>query len=318
MTDSDLSNLDEGLRADNEFFNFIEIFHECDFSPKIRGKFFLIKYNYSENLETEFCDFLLDSLVTYALKKSETDEATAPTSTGQKKIRTNRFRKLYKQAISRYVRGSEKFKGGEIGELILFHILELVEHAVQITNKMSLKTSGNMHFHGADGVHFGVKGNLKILYFGESKTGMKFSSVLYDAMESVNEFCKSRKYKREIELATGYPSDYLTKEVQAEIKEYLTSSKPDLNQFTHTYAILLAYDTKELKNLENATFHGPELIARVHNYYKSKIEEITSTIIEKHSEYPDLQNKLFIFYLIPFKDLPSVRDAVLKEVNNAD
>lgn len=317
MTDSDLGNLDEGIRADNDFFNFIEIFHECDFSPKIRGKFFLIKYNHTENLEDEFCEFLLNSLVTYALKKSETDEATVPTSTGQKKIRTNRFRKLYKEAISRYVRGSEKFKGGEIGELVLFHILELVEHAVQITNKMSLKTSGKMHFHGADGVHFGIKDNLKILYFGESKTGMKFSSVLYDAMESVNEFCSSKKQKREIELATGYPSDYLTNKVQAEIKEYLTSSKPDLTQFAHTYAILLAYDTKELKDLENK-FHGPELIAQVHNYYHSKIEEITSSIIERHSEYADLQNKIFIFYLVPFKDLSSVRDAVLKEVKNAD
>ena len=115
----------------------------------------------------------------------------------------------------------------KLESLVLFHILELVEHAVQITNKMSLKTSGKVHFHGADGVHFGIKENLKILYFGESKTGMKFSSVLYDAMESVNEFCKSKKHKREIELATGYPSDYLTKDVQTEIKEYLTSSNPD-------------------------------------------------------------------------------------------
>ena len=117
MTDSDLENLNEVIRADKDFFNFIEIFHECDFSPKIRGKFFLIKYNHTESLENEFCDFILDSLVTYALKKSETDEATVTTSTGQKKIRSNKFRKLYKEAISRYVRGSEKFKGGEIGEL---------------------------------------------------------------------------------------------------------------------------------------------------------------------------------------------------------
>lgn len=315
MVDPDTNVFQGSIRAEPEFFNFVEIFHECDVTPKIRGKFFLIKYTHSENREEEFCDFLLNSLVTYALKKSEIEEAQTGTG-AQKKIRESRFRKLYLQALRRYVQGSEKFKGGEIGELILFHILELVEHAVQITNKMSLKTSGKMYFHGADGVHFGIKENLKILYFGESKTGMKFSSVLYDAMESVSEFCELKNQRREIELATGYSSDFLTKDMHEYIKKYLTSSTTDLSDFTQTYAILLAYDTKELRKLEE-TFQGPELFERVRIYYQGKIDEIVQTISKKHSEYPDLQNKNFIFYLVPFKDLSTVRKTVLEEVKHA-
>ena len=315
MTEPGIAALDKVRRADSDFLNFVEIFHECDINPKIRGKFFLIKYSHSENREDEFCDFLLDNLVTYALKKTEIEEAWVG-SGEQKKIRSSRFRKLYLEALRRYVRGSEKFKGGEIGELVLFHILELVEHAVQITNKMSLKTSGKMYFHGSDGVHFGKNGDLKILYFGESKTGMKFSSVLYEAMESVNEFCKLKNQRREIELATGYTSDYLTEEMREDIKKYLTSSSADLTNFTHTYAILLAYDTKELRDLEKK-FNGPELIERVHSYYRKKIEEIVQSISDKHSEYPVLQNKIFIFYLVPFKDLSAVRETVLAEVKHA-
>lgn len=315
MANLDKEGLHESIRADGDFFNFVEIFHECDISPKIRGKFFLIKYTHSENREEEFCDFLLDNLITYALKKSEIEEAY--TGTGeQKKIRASRFRKLYLQALRRYVQSSDKFKGGEIGELILFHILELVEHAVQITNKMSLKTSGKMHFHGADGVHFGIKENLKILYFGESKTGMKFSSVLYEAMESVNEFSKIKNKRREIELATGYSSDFITADMHEHIKKYLTSSTADLSDFTQTYAVLLAYDTQELRKLEGK-FHGPELFEQVRSYYQSKIDEIVQTITGKHSEYPNLQNKFFIFYLVPFKDLTTVRETVLEEVKHA-
>lgn len=315
MVDSGTNKLQGSIRADHDFFNFVEIFHECDISPKIRGKFFLIKYTHSENREEEFCDFLLDNLVTYALKKSELEEAY--TGTGeQKKIRESRFRKLYLRALRRYVQSSDKFKGGEIGELILFHILELVEHAVQITNKMSLKTSGKMYFHGADGVHFGIKENIKILYFGESKTGMKFSSVLYDAMESVSEFCKEKNERREIELATGYSSDFLTEDMHEYIKKYLTSSTADLSDFTQTYAILLAYDTKELRTLEES-FQGPELFERVRSYYQGKIDEIVQNISKKHSEYPGLQNKIFIFYLVPFKNLSTVRKTVLDEVKHA-
>ena len=249
------------------------------------------------------------------MKRTEIEEAQTGTG-AQKKIQASRFRKLYLQALRRYVRGSEKFKGGEIGELILFHILELVEHAVQITNKMSLKTSGKMYFHGSDGVHFGIKENLKILYFGESKTGMKFSSVLYDAMDAVDEFCKLKNQGREIELATGYSSDFLTPDMHEYIKKYLTSSTADLSDFTQTYAILLAYDTKELRKLEE-TFQGPELFERVRNYYQGKIDEIIQSISKKHSEYPGLQNKIFIFYLVPFKDLSTVRKTVLEEVKHA-
>ena len=104
--------------------------------------------------------------------------------------------------------------------------------------------------------------------------------------------------------------------MREDIKKYLTSSSADLTGFTHTYAILLAYDTKELRDLEKQ-FHGQELIEQVHSYYRKKIEEIIQSISDKHSEYPVLQNKIFIFYLIPFKDLSTVRKTVLEEVKHA-
>lgn len=61
-------------------------------------------------------------------------------------------------------------KSGEGGELLLYLLLEAMLSTPQILCKMPLKTSTEMHVHGADGVHARLlpNGNLA-LYWGESK-----------------------------------------------------------------------------------------------------------------------------------------------------
>lgn len=144
-----------GLRADREFLNYVEIPVEKEISSKIKGKFLLIKYTYDKNREEEFTDFILDSLMNYALSKEERES-----------LDIQRARKLWETAIRRYVKNTKNFKGGEMGDIILFHLMEVVEQAVQIVNKMCLKTSGKMYYHGADAIHFGSDGDLRILFFG--------------------------------------------------------------------------------------------------------------------------------------------------------
>ncbi|MCK4296028.1 MAG: DUF1837 domain-containing protein [Candidatus Marinimicrobia bacterium] len=296
-----------GLRADREFLKYIEIPLEKKFSSKIKGKFLLIKYKYDKNREEEFTEFILDNLMNYALSKKERESL--------KSDPIKKARKLWLIAIRRYVKKSKKFKGGEIGELILFHLLEVVEQAVQIVNKMFLKTSGNMHFHGADAVHFGVDGDLRILFLGESKTGQKFSQVLTDAIKKVNEYCNEEKQTFEVDLAVGHISEDIPEELRQEIKNYLDPSKDDLSNFTETHAIFLGFEYKILKELENE-HSGKELISKVIETYRSEIEGYIHRIEEKISEYPNLQNRRFLFYLLPFKDLNSIRNKVLEEIKN--
>ena len=293
-----------GLRADREFSNYVEIPVEKKISSKIKGKFLLINYTYDKNREEEFTDFILDSLMNYALSKEERES-----------LDIQRARKLWKTAIRRYVKNSKKFKGGEIGELILFHLLEVVEQAVQIVNKMFLKTSGNMHFHGADAVHFGSDGDLRILFLGESKTGDKFSQVLNDAIKSVNGYCNEEKQTFEVDLAVGHISEDIPEELRKEIINYLDPSKEDLSNFTETHAIFLGFEYKILKELENR-HSGEELISKVIETYRSEIEGYIHRIEEKISEYPNLQNRRFLFYLLPFKDLNAIRNKVLEEIKN--
>jgi hypothetical protein len=194
--------------------------------------------------------------------------------------------------------------------------LEVVEQAVQIVNKMFLKTSGNMHFHGADAVHFGVDDdNLRILFLGESKTGQNFSHVLTDAIKSVNGYCNEEKQTFEVDLAVGNISEDIPEELRQEIKNYLDPSKEDLSNFTEIYAIFLGFEHSILKELENK-HSGDELISKVIETYRSEIERYIHLIEDKISEYPNLQNRRFLFYLLPFKDLNTIRNKVLEEIKN--
>lgn len=77
-------------------------------------------------------------------------------------------------------------KSGEGGELLLYLLLEAVLATPQILCKMPLKTSTEMHVHGADGVHARLlpNGNLA-LYWGESKLYASVNGAIDACFESV-------------------------------------------------------------------------------------------------------------------------------------
>lgn len=76
-------------------------------------------------------------------------------------------------------------KSGEGGELLLYMLLEVVLGVPQVLCKMPLKTSSQMHVHGADGVHAQAKpdGGLA-LYWGESKLFASAADAVRECLDS--------------------------------------------------------------------------------------------------------------------------------------
>lgn len=92
--------------------------------------------------------------------------------------------KLRQEAQETFV---DSVKSGELGELILFVLAEKFLKLPQVICKMNLKTSSNMHFHGADGVFLGkTENNNLALYWGESKIYEHFSTAVEDCLNSLN------------------------------------------------------------------------------------------------------------------------------------
>ena len=106
---------------------------------------------------------------------------------------------LFKKAVRKISKHTAK---GELGELLLFTLLEVYFDAPKILSKISLKTSRRVAVFGADAVHAQyIDGELR-LYLGESKLHKSFSNAATSASKSISNFMD--KYSDEFDLIDSY------------------------------------------------------------------------------------------------------------------
>ena len=249
------------------------------------------------NREDELIKILINSIYKYSLTKEE-----------REKLNENTVIELSKLAISRFVRNEyeKDYQGGEIGDLLLFHILEIFEEAVQVVNKMSLKTSGKMHYHGYDAIHFGIKEDIRVLYLGEAKFGKSFNKTLTEAISSIKGFQQDEKNQFEIKLALGNLSNDIPDKYRNEIKNYLDPRNQDLTNYSQTYAIFLGYELEEFLQLEK-DYSGKMLLEKINEVYRENVLNYAQSIIKKIQSEELLANKRFIFFLLPFKNIKGAK-----------
>lgn len=106
---------------------------------------------------------------------------------------------LFKKAVRKISKHTAK---GELGELLLFTLLEVYFNAPKILSKISLKTSRRVAVFGADAVHAQyVYGALR-LYLGESKLHKNFTNAASSAAKSISSALE--KYSDEFDLIDSY------------------------------------------------------------------------------------------------------------------
>lgn len=292
-----MSREDIGIRAKAEFNDLLyEIAIKDVTNANIKGKFYLIKYTHDKIREEDFIKFLFNNITTYSLTKEERDRL------GPEK--SDEIIKLAQTAFSRFVKNTTT---GEFGEIILFHFLELTEGAVQIVNKMPLKTAGNVHSFGADALHFSFKDNLKVLYLGESKTGKSFSEILNKSLTS------TENHSNDLQLACNYLSDDIPDTVRKEIKDYLNPLKKNKEDFSKVHAIFLGYQCDQLTYPGQS---GKELLDKVIAAYKEEIETYFKNIEEQIKTNEKLSDQNFLFFVIPFTNIGDLRSKFAGAINN--
>ncbi|MCW7755435.1 DUF1837 domain-containing protein [Desulfobotulus sp. H1] len=128
-------------------------------------------------------EFLKDRIVDYAIPRNRIDAAKEELNrTGS----TAALIKLQREARALFTSLS---KSGEGGELLVFAFAEAVFGLSQIICKMSLKTSSEMHYHGADGVYAeGVDAGILKVYWGESKLYADASTAVRNCLDSLAPF----------------------------------------------------------------------------------------------------------------------------------
>lgn len=139
--------------------------------------------------------------------------------------------KLFEKAIRKISQHTAK---GELGELLLFTLLDVYFKAPKILSKISLKTSRRMPVFGADAVHAQFHDGKLMLYLGESKLHADFKSAATKATNSIKS--AKEKYVDEFDLLDSY-IDFpnINPKLEAELLELLDPfSSNDIASIIHS------------------------------------------------------------------------------------
>ncbi|KXS33970.1 MAG: Uncharacterized protein AWU56_2442 [Idiomarina sp. T82-3] len=103
--------------------------------------------------------------------------------------------KLFEKAVRKLSQHTAK---GELGELILFTLLDVYFEAPKLLSKIASNSSRRMPVFGADAVHGKFDGDKFELFLGESKLHQKFSPAATDAVKSISS--AKENYQNEFDL----------------------------------------------------------------------------------------------------------------------
>ncbi|MCL6417784.1 DUF1837 domain-containing protein [Aestuariirhabdus sp. Z084] len=209
--------------------------------------------------------------------------------------------KLFDKAIRKL---SQHTAQGELGELILFTLLDVYLDAPKLLSKISTKTSRKMPVFGADGVHGQFYDGKFKLFLGESKLYKDFKSAATDAAKSIK--MAEDKYQEEFDLIE---SDMDFPNLDEGLEQYLLEILDPLN------------NTSFDEHLHNSCFIGfakPDL-------YLNKPEDFEEKYIDLAGDYiGDFYSKIekqevgidkTVLMILPFN---CIDDLVKKFINYMD
>lgn len=186
----------------------------------------------------DLINHLTDSLLDYAIPRSSIAAAAAHRdATGS----TRKLMELAREARDLF---TSLKKSGEGGELLLYLLAEEVLKLPQLLCKMDLKTSSNVHFHGADGLHVGIGASGKLaLYWGESKVYKTFSGALSACYDSLAPILLDpvASENRDLQLLSRH-MDLNDAALEEALKDFLLPSSPSFNKLEYRGVCLVGFD----------------------------------------------------------------------------
>ena len=287
---------------------FLNLFHKIFENEPIENgnklNLFSLKISNNAFSYATLVEELGDILTAYALSRSAYDELCS-----QKKYTT-----LVSKAKER-LRKAES-NDGELGEILLYTMLEAHLKAPKLLTKLELKTDPNHYVNGADGVHLlKIDDNTFQFIFGESKLYSDLKKGVKKAFESLKNLLKEdlNKLRYEIQLVN---SNFL-KEAHDEhsvdlLKKLLIprENDEDLN-IDHSFGIFLGFDveiTDDERKLNNADFRET-----IYEKVENAVRAILPTIND-HINQDDFRGYSFYIYIVPFSELKKQRKKMIAEL----
>ena len=288
--------------------NFLNLFHKIlENEPVENGNrlnLFSLKISSNAFSYANLVEELGDILTKYALSRSTYDDLREK----------EKYNTLVTKAKER-LRKAESNEG-ELGEILLYSMLEAHLKAPKLLTKLELKTDPNHYVNGADGVHLlKIDDNTFQFVFGESKLYSDLKEGVKKAFESLKNLLKEdlNKLRYEIQLVN---SNFL-KEAHDEhsvdlLKKLLipTENDEDLN-IDYSFGIFLGFDveiTDDERKLSNADFRKT-----IYDKVKNAVLALLPAIND-HIKQDDFRGYSFYIYIVPFSELAERRKEIIEKL----
>lgn len=287
--------------------DFLDLFYNdlCDEALENNSTLNLFTLKVRNNAFTydELINELGNKLCYFALSRKQVDELK----------REDKFNDLVKKAKAKLKHHADN--EGELGEILLYCLLESHLNAPKILTKLELKTNSNDYVKGADGVHL-----LKLtdtdyqIVLGESKLNSDISKGVYEAFGSIKKFLESTsKLEFEIDLINSE----LVKEAYDQTtydmlkKIIIPSAKEDETYLDYSFGMFLGFDipiTEEESKLTNMDFRK-----NIREKIKKEVLKAKNSL-NKQLQKSDYKGYQFYIYVIPFSDLQNKRKHIIEKI----
>lgn len=242
-----------------------------------------IKYQDIDELRDDFLEELVDSIVDWIysapkfeqLKKKSMEKGKSDAAASQeigRKAR-NKFRANHND--------DKLLIQGQMGELLLYHLIQHCMNAVPLLRKMPIMTSADHERFGADAIHYKIENGKHIIILGEAKTytsKYKFNEAFKDALDSIlNTYNQYRK-----ELKSYVHEDFLDDEMNKIAEDYLNNKLDPVE--IHLVSIITYNEISKI-NKTNQKYIQAQIESIIEERYKnfdnSKIDIDNNSILKR-------------------------------------
>jgi hypothetical protein len=278
-----------------------------------KGYCYCLKTDGNGNLRTrDLVDFIDSKIVEYAIPKKEIDNAKQYLEeTGSPRMYSvlrNKAKKLF----------TNLEKTGEGGEILLYIMTQEFLRLPQLISKMSLKTSNNVHYHGADGIHvkYDKDTDSLNLYWAEAKMHKRLSDAISECFISLKGFLldtygHESTQERDIQLITSHISENINNEELEDLLVRYFDKDDDLsNKLIYKGICFLGFDYDKYPDENDLT--------KTTNIIKESIElehkKWYNNLSNKIKSHINLDSKEIHIFLLPFPSVEQFRNYYLEAI----
>ena len=279
---------------------------------KTRGYCYCLKVDANGNLRLkDLIDYIDEKIVEYAIPKKEIDEAKKYQDDTGSPSKTIKLRKKAEKLFT------DLEKTGEGGEILLYILVQEFLKLPQLISKMSLKTSGQLHYQGADGIHVKFDSNVNALnlYWGESKMYQKINDAIKSCLDSIKGFLldplsADSVYERDLQLiSSNIVSNVNDTELEDKLVRYFDKDDDLSNNLIYKGVCFIGfdYDKYPSEDLQKTTKEIKEDI-------KNEISKWYKNLSLKINSHPKLNLKEIHVFLMPFPSVAEFRKYYLEGI----